>query len=136
MYNFVVTSSKEQRTQISNDRSCNAICVRIWIYYVLQATSPNSMAGQETIEASRTVRTTQDLDPEPTPQRPHTTWALRSPLPQRSPKSQELGQGAGRNQRRSRVDIARCNDLLGLTLTNPTLCVNNLRFPYRNTDLN
>ena len=80
------------------------------------------MASQELIEATGTVWTIQDLDLEPNPQRPHTTPALRSPLPQRSPKSQKKGQRSGRNLRRSRVDLARCIDLLGLTFTNLTLC--------------
>ena len=58
----------------------------------------------------------------PAPQRSYTIPVHRSPLPQRSPKHKRKGQGSGRRSRRSRVDLALCIDLLGLTFTNLTLC--------------
>ena len=53
------------------------------------------------------------------PQRSKTTGtpSLYDPL---EPKRE--GQGSGRRSRRSRIEVARCIDLLGLTFTNLTLC--------------
>ena len=96
--------------------SSNAMYRRIRMYYVLQATPLQGTALD--LEPNPPGA----LDLEPNLQRPHTTSAPRSPLPQRSPKSQRKRQSSSRRLRRSRVDLACCIDLLGLTFTNLTLC--------------